>query len=50
MMDENDAIEVLKVLPIPLMVRAIKHLQVSYAASLLANADPRAFQINSILT
>jgi magnesium transporter len=44
MMDENDVIEVLKVLPIPLMVRALKHLQVSYAASLLANADPELFK------
>ena len=44
MMDENDAIEVLKVLPIPLIVRAMKHLQVSYAASLLANADPELFK------
>jgi magnesium transporter len=45
MMDENDAIEVLKVLPIPLIVRAMKHLQVSYAASLLANADPELFKL-----
>lgn len=44
MMEENDAIEVLKALPVPLIVRAIKHLQVSYAASLLINADPELFK------
>lgn len=39
MMDENDAIEVIKALPVPLIVRVIKHVQVSYAASLLTNID-----------
>ena len=28
MMDEHDTVEVLKALPVPLIVRAIKHLQV----------------------
>ena len=44
MMDENDAVEVLKALPVPLIVRVIKHLQVSYAASLLTNTDPELFK------
>ena len=44
MMKENDAIEVLKVLPVPLIVSAIKHLQVNYAASLLTNIDAKLFK------
>jgi magnesium transporter len=39
MMDENDAVEVIKALPVTLIVRVIKHVQVSYAASLLTNID-----------
>ncbi len=44
MMAEDEALEVLKVLPVPLTVRAIRHLQVSYAAALLKDADPQLFK------
>jgi hypothetical protein len=44
MMAEDQAVEVLKVLPVPLAVRAIKHFQVSYAAALLKDADPELFK------
>jgi Mg/Co/Ni transporter MgtE len=43
MMDEDEAVEALKALPVSLAVQAIKHLQVSYAAALLKNADPELF-------
>ncbi|MBU1209092.1 MAG: hypothetical protein KKH04_19565 [Proteobacteria bacterium] len=44
MMDEDEALEVLKALPIPLAVRTIRHLQVSYAAALLKDAEPELFK------
>jgi magnesium transporter len=44
MMEENDAIEVLKVLPVTLIVSAIRHLQVNYAARLLTNIDAKLFK------
>ncbi len=44
MMAEDEALEVLKVLPVPLTVRAIRHLQVSYAAALLKDADSQLFK------
>ncbi len=43
-MAENEAVEVLKALPPQLAVRAIRHLQVSYAAALLKDAEPELFQ------
>jgi magnesium transporter len=39
MMDENDAVEVLKALPVTLIVRVVKHLQVSYVANLLTKVE-----------
>jgi magnesium transporter len=42
-MDEDEAVEVLKALPISLAVEAVKHLQVGYAAALLRNAEPELF-------
>jgi magnesium transporter len=42
--DENEAMEVLRALPIEMTVNAIKHFQVSYAAALLADADGEMFQ------
>ncbi len=44
MMEEDAALEVLKALPVPLAVRAVKHLQVSYVAALLKDADPDLFR------
>ena len=44
MMSEDEAIRVLKSLPVHLIIRAIKHLQVSYAASLLTDAEPELFR------
>ena len=44
MMGEDDAVEVIKALPVSLAVRAIRHLQVSYAAALLKDADPELFK------
>ena len=38
-MSEAEATQVLAALPSPLAVRAIKHLQISYAAALLKNGD-----------
>lgn len=43
-MTEEEAVEVLLALPAPLAVRAIRHLQVSYAAELLKDADPELFR------
>ena len=43
LMDEDEAVEVLKALPVSLAVQAVKHLQVSYAAALLRNAEPELF-------
>ena len=39
-MSEEEAVSVLKALPASLAVRAVQHLQVSYAAELLRDADP----------
>jgi len=44
MMPESEAAEVLKALPPALAVRAIKRLQVSYAAALLKDAGEETFQ------
>jgi magnesium transporter len=43
LMDEDEAVELLKELPVSLAVQAVKRLQVSYAAALLKNADPELF-------
>ncbi len=43
-MTEEEAVEVLKALPLSLAVRAIRHLQVSYSAALLKDADPGLFR------
>ena len=43
-MAEDDAVEVLKALPVSLAVQAIRHLQVSYASALLKDADPELFK------
>ena len=43
LMDEAEAVEVLKALPVSVAVQAVKHLQVSYAAALLRNAEPELF-------
>jgi len=44
MMAEDEALEVLKALPLHLTVRTIRHLQVSYAAALLKDAEPELFK------
>lgn len=38
-MSESEASEVLCALPFPIVVQALKHLQISYAAELIKNAD-----------
>jgi len=43
-MTEDEAVEVLKALPTSLAVRAIHHLQISYAAALLKDADTAVFR------
>lgn len=43
-MTEDEAVDVLLSLPVPLAVRAIRHLQVSYAAALLKDAEPGLFR------
>jgi magnesium transporter len=44
LMDEDAALDVLNALPVPLAVRAVKHLQISYVAALLKDAGPDLFQ------
>ena len=43
-MGEDDAIQVIQALPVSLAVRAIRHLQVGYAAAVLKGADPELFK------
>lgn len=43
-MAEDEAVKVLLALPVSLAVRTIRHLQVSYAAALLKDADPQLFR------
>ncbi|MFP4533481.1 MAG: magnesium transporter [Desulfobacterales bacterium] len=43
-MTEEEAVEVLGALPAPLAVRAVRHLQVGYAAELLKDAEPDMFR------
>ncbi len=43
-MPETEAAEVLRALPIDLIVQALRHLQISYAAALLRDADPELFK------
>lgn len=44
MVTEDEAVQVLKALPVPLAVQALKHLQVSYAAALLEHSDADLFK------
>ncbi len=44
MMTEDEAAQVLKALPAQLVVQALRHLQVSYAAVLLENSDAALFK------
>ncbi len=43
-MPEDEAVDVLRALPPPLVVRALKHLQVSYASALLKDAETDVFR------
>lgn len=43
-MEDHQALEVLKALPVETTVRAIRHLQVSYAAELLKDLEPDLFK------
>jgi len=44
MMPEAEAAEVLRALPSDMIIQALRHLQVSYAAALLKDADPELFR------